>query len=1321
MHFGSRSPEPELARHHVEGTIFFYHDILQDICLQPEDLDDYPWCPQEPWSMFFEKCLRPAVYFFQAAVTHDFTLVGWKGIYGKVELEEINFWLSQILLHCRLLLLSCLDMAALYLDDWAVPFPPDWEIPGEAMAIDRRSSHARHQVHAPAAHLRGVQDSHDVQHTQGLSPLQRARRPRGSAPFSPREEKHVEQLGVLGGPSQAKGRGNSASLLLKLIRVVVVTEKWSRDRRANVSRHFYPISDLHKAASLGDQLQKCAKASLKVDFRDVVLEVYPLTGASKNRLTFVPFFHPRLSVVKVVIAVPLPSRFVSRCGPAAEASRALMQNASYAGFSQTAGFPQAFLPLSSILDASPTVSSSICARFCSTLVPPPPLPFALEAVMAPELKNAALSKKLSRIHKRKCSESESAHLTDHKGGGEGEVEEEEETSPPPSRGATSRSKMQAKSPEHRQPARGTKGAMPAPSSSSKPSAKRSRTAARAVNPILPPSKLAKLAAARASPPPKNAPDSALSIPLRRVEAETSLSHRFLEFCLPENFPPFMVLPSVNDASFGFPLTVLSPNDPTNLPSYDDANLRRYFKELLSMRDAARAAPWESFEAGDWHMQLFAAHIVAFSDTSTCSTDSTRQSRPINRPLLQPTILLCWHEPALPRHKHEPFAEFVPYVEGRLMAPNELWAAHTQYSKHHRVETDCRDRLYNDLFAKYTSTLGKWEPRKVEVVAELDAREQSRAKAVERYLSLRSGSQLLASPIPWASWASFWTSARSNFSSASEEKSIGAIPQSQTRSSSSGSSVLTGGACLAPLPISYLDDNAQTDDSPEAEVDQLAPVVDNEKRCPARAKGKGKEKERTAIHPLLYDVVYHSGEPMNWAVPSFPPDMCGHKSKSKTVPEPERLLTHGWQWSRIAGMHRFAKGMETEGIALRWLPALFYFTRGPGCTSCHDHNWACVRYYDGPDLVAACVRCLDQCHACTLVADFDFAYTDGRVLLLNHRLFEAIIRNNTWLFSEVLGSDMVDKLKALAIVMSDGNICPPVDHGDWTPREYGATPPTTELGGAAAAVASIAKAAVACRPFLATAQASDADSLKQVTGMLSELAHVFETTSNDLNSFLAMRNVRATEQAASLMSPNERMDDPEDNRNAWESDVPGLALSRGMETGVKGWDNEEGAGGGADTTGGSGGAGTSLGARASDDVEMRDIESCHAPRFILFFSRRPATYSGTLKIPTGANALSFRLPGTVLGARGSLLAGVLIAPPRVHPSLPPQPPTPAPSKTPPTLSAVVPSTEREPETPEAPLPQGAGSEGAGEGSLGASRGRGVFRFVFQSALVPEPPQ
>ncbi|KAJ7704562.1 hypothetical protein B0H17DRAFT_1126874 [Mycena rosella] len=721
-------------------------------------------------------------------------------------------------------------------------------------------------------------------------------------------------------------------------------------------------------------------------------------------------------------------------------------------------FPKlAFLPLSSILDASPTVSSSIRARFCLMLILPPPLPFSLEAAMAPKPKNAASSKKPLRIHNCKRSESESAHLTDHEGGGEGEVEEEEETSPPPSHGATSRSKTQAKSPERRQPARGTKGATPAPYSS-KPPVKRPRTAARAVNPILPPSELAKLAAARASPPPKNAPDSSLSIPLCCAEAETSLSHHFLEFCLPENFPQFMVLPGVNDASFGFPLTVLSPNDPTNLPSYDDANLRRYFKGLLSVRGAACAAPWESFEAGDRHTQPFAAHIVAFYPPIAAH-------RPPTFTTDHPAVLgQVENGPALPRHGHEPFAEFVPYVEGRLMVLDELRAAHTQYSEHRHVETDRRNCLYNDLFTEYTSTLGKWEARKVDVVAELDARERSRAKAVK---------------------------------SASEKKLIGATPQSRTRLTpvtagarvgSSGS----GGACLAPLPISCLDDDTQKDDLPEAKVDQLAPVVDNKKRRPA-------------------------GEPMNWAVPSFPPDMSGRKSKSKTVPETERLLTHGWQWSQIAGMHRFAEGMETEGIALHWLPALFYFTRGPGCTLCHDHNWACVCYYDGPDLVAACVCCLEQCHTCTPVADFNFAYMDGRVLLLNHRLFEAIIRNNTWLFSEVLGSDMVDKLKELAIVMSDGNICLPMDH---------------------ATVASIAKAAVACRPFLAAVQASDADSVKQVMGMLSELAHVFETTSNDLNSFLAMRNVRDAEQATFLMSPDERMDDPEDNRSASQVRVVG---------------------------------------------------------------------------------------------------------------------------------------------------------------------------------------
>ncbi|KAJ7708890.1 hypothetical protein B0H17DRAFT_1124684 [Mycena rosella] len=298
-----------------------------------------------------------------------------------------------------------------------------------------------------------------------------------------------------------------------------------------------------------------------------------------------------------------------------------------------------------------------------------------------------------------------------------------------------------------------------------------------------------------------------------------------------------------------------------------------------------------------------------------------------------------------------------------------------------------------------------------------------------------------------------------------------------------------------------------------------------------------------------------------------------------------------------------------------------------------------------------------------------------------------------------------------------------------------------------------------RPFLAAAQASDADSLKQVTGMLSELAHVFETTSNDLNSFLAMCNVCDAEQAAFRMSPDECMDDPEDDRNTQESDVPGFALSEGVEMGVEGWDGEEGTGGGVDTTGGSGGAGTSSSAHASDDVKMWDVEgsgdagplrppvvSSTVPPARPFSTstspvappassssspRRPSIFPGTLKILTGTHSLFFGLPGTVLGAGGSSLAGALgkralIAPPHIHPSLPLRPPTPMPSRTPPTPSAVVLSTDCKPKTPEALLPQGGGSEGAGEGlwahELQARvAGRVFFVFVFRSALAPEPPQ
>ncbi|KAJ6553763.1 hypothetical protein DFH09DRAFT_1318788 [Mycena vulgaris] len=118
-----------------KGTIFKYNEQLSRITLLPQELDSYPWRPDEPWPAFFEKRLRPMVYFVHAAATHDFTLVGRKVFYGREEYAELCYWLEKILMHCRLLLLSRSETSSQYSGDWGLPFPFAWEIPGKSTVM----------------------------------------------------------------------------------------------------------------------------------------------------------------------------------------------------------------------------------------------------------------------------------------------------------------------------------------------------------------------------------------------------------------------------------------------------------------------------------------------------------------------------------------------------------------------------------------------------------------------------------------------------------------------------------------------------------------------------------------------------------------------------------------------------------------------------------------------------------------------------------------------------------------------------------------------------------------------------------------------------------------------------------------------------------------------------------------------------------------------------------------------------------------------------------------------------------------------------------
>ncbi|KAJ6527217.1 hypothetical protein DFH09DRAFT_1094885 [Mycena vulgaris] len=129
----SSLPEPGAAPFY--GTIFKYNSRLVKIALSPQELDSSPWRPDDSWAVFFEKTVRPMVYYLHAAVTHDFTVVARKSFFGREEHAEICYWMEQVLLHCRLLLLSRSETLSPYSGGWGLPFPFSWEIPGESTAM----------------------------------------------------------------------------------------------------------------------------------------------------------------------------------------------------------------------------------------------------------------------------------------------------------------------------------------------------------------------------------------------------------------------------------------------------------------------------------------------------------------------------------------------------------------------------------------------------------------------------------------------------------------------------------------------------------------------------------------------------------------------------------------------------------------------------------------------------------------------------------------------------------------------------------------------------------------------------------------------------------------------------------------------------------------------------------------------------------------------------------------------------------------------------------------------------------------------------------
>ncbi|KAJ7609293.1 hypothetical protein DFH06DRAFT_1346485 [Mycena polygramma] len=124
-----------LCPHVPVPRIFSYAPIPRRLSLPVSDLDQEMWSPLETLEEFCEYRLRPLVFFLHSAITRDFTMGVPPGAYTVMELSEIKYWLARTMLHFRLIQVSKSDKLVQYLDDWGVPVPSSWNVPGECTAM----------------------------------------------------------------------------------------------------------------------------------------------------------------------------------------------------------------------------------------------------------------------------------------------------------------------------------------------------------------------------------------------------------------------------------------------------------------------------------------------------------------------------------------------------------------------------------------------------------------------------------------------------------------------------------------------------------------------------------------------------------------------------------------------------------------------------------------------------------------------------------------------------------------------------------------------------------------------------------------------------------------------------------------------------------------------------------------------------------------------------------------------------------------------------------------------------------------------------------
>ncbi|KAJ7441708.1 hypothetical protein FB451DRAFT_1190895 [Mycena latifolia] len=175
--------------------ILQYAPRMECISLSEYELSSFSWYPAESYPIFFENRLRPLVYFLHSAVMHGFTLKGRRGVYTVDEFEAIQYWVEKVVRHCRLAQMGRSDITCRYVDDLAVPHPPAWEVPGEAVAMFEIMYRIYLSVGFPEVDLPGTPI-----HRRILLPLIIAARKTKASLCTPGEYYPYDGFGQLGDP-----------------------------------------------------------------------------------------------------------------------------------------------------------------------------------------------------------------------------------------------------------------------------------------------------------------------------------------------------------------------------------------------------------------------------------------------------------------------------------------------------------------------------------------------------------------------------------------------------------------------------------------------------------------------------------------------------------------------------------------------------------------------------------------------------------------------------------------------------------------------------------------------------------------------------------------------------------------------------------------------------------------------------------------------------------------------------------------------------------------------------------------------------------------